>query len=60
MLFNQELEAICNENSGTEVITIPENIADTIFGEEEFAFFRWESETDSTETEELCCDGGAT
>ena len=54
------MEAICNGTSGTEIITIPEHIAATIFGEKECAFVGRESDSDSTETEALCCDGGAT
>ena len=57
---NQELEAICNGTSGTEIITIPEHIAATITGAQECAFVGRESDSDSTETEALCCDGGAT
>ena len=57
---NQELEAICNGTSGTEIITIPEHIAATINGAQECAFVGRESDSDSTETEALCCDGGAT
>ena len=43
-----------------EIITIPEHIAATIFGEQECEFVRRESDSDSTEPEALCCDGGAT
>ena len=60
MLDIQEVEAICNGKSGTEIITIPEHIAATIFGEQECAFVGRESDSDSTEPEALCCDGGAT
>ena len=43
-----------------EIIIIPEHIAATIFDKNECAFVGRESESDSTEPEALCCDGGAT
>ena len=57
---DQELEAISNGTNGTKIITIPEHVAATIFGEQECAFVGRESDSESTETEALCCDGGAT
>ena len=57
---DQELEAISNGTNGTKIITIPEHVAATIFGEQECAFVRRESDSEPTETEALCCDGGAT
>jgi hypothetical protein len=60
LLNDKLLDAICGGNSGTEIITIPERIADVIFDKKECAFVGRESELAQTEPEALCCDGGAT
>jgi hypothetical protein len=59
-LFNQELNVICEENDGKEIITIPEFIADVICNEKEYAFVGKETESKSEDPEALCCNGGAT
>ncbi len=56
---NRLLDAICAGRAGTEIITIPEEIADVIFDKKECAFGR-ESELAQAEPEALCCDGRAT
>ena len=60
MYANQELPTNCDGDCGMEIITIPDYLSDTIFDENEFAFVGQEGEPDSTESEKLCCDGGAT
>ena len=54
------MEAINNGTEGTDIIIIPEHVAATMFYKNECAFVGRESDPDSTETEALCCDCGAT
>ena len=56
----QHLKAICEGKGGTEIITIPDSIANAIFDLKESAYVGRESELNSAEPEALCCDGGAT
>jgi hypothetical protein len=62
LLYNKLLDEICEGKSGTEMITIPERIADVIFYKKECAFVGRESELAQadSEPEALCCDGVAT
>ena len=61
------LKAICGPNNNvaaskgcSEIITIPDSIANAIFNLKESAYVGRESELNSAEPEALCCDGGAT
>ncbi len=61
-LENKLLDAICNGILGTRIIEFSDKIAYLICDQslKECVYVGRESETDSAEPEELCCNGGAT